>query len=151
MFGTNQPSDRIVKYHTTDNSYSDWPKLAGRSNGSRFDKARNSSPADAKNQLRTISPDKKVTVRASGSGGKLRNGPNDLGIRPDGNLHFTDPLHARPYRKRDKAIQQPGPSVYCFAVKSKKGDTRSDESGRTERNSRDTRRKTALLLRHQRA
>ena len=28
-------------------------------------------------------------------GGKLLNGPNDLWIRPDGNLYFTDPLYKR--------------------------------------------------------
>lgn len=56
----------------------------------------------------------------SNYGGKLLNGPNDLWIRPDGNLYFTDPLYAREYWKRDKATQQPGKYVYFFDMKSKK-------------------------------
>ena len=32
--------------------------------------------------------------------GKLFNGPNDLWIRPDGGLYFTDPFYKRPYWKR---------------------------------------------------
>jgi gluconolactonase len=47
--------------------------------------------------------------------GKLLNGPNDLWIRPDGNLYFTDPLYKRPYWKRDPATQQPGQYVYYFS------------------------------------
>jgi len=50
-------------------------------------------------------------------GGKLLNGPNDLWIRPDGNLYFTDPLYPRNYWKRDKAMQQPGQYVYFFDMK----------------------------------
>ena len=53
-------------------------------------------------------------------GGKLMNGPNDLWIRPDGNLYFTDPLYKRDYWKRDKATQQPGEYVYFLDVKSRK-------------------------------
>ena len=52
--------------------------------------------------------------------GKLLNGPNDLWIRPDGNLYFTDPLYPRDYWKRDKAMQQPGQYVYYFAMNSMK-------------------------------
>lgn len=64
-------------------------------------------------------PDKKVTVLVKDFGGKLLNGPNDLSIRPDGNLLFTDPLYPRPYWKRDKATQQqPGQYVYYFDRKS---------------------------------
>ena len=121
VFFTDQPNDRIVKYNATDGSFSDWLKPAGRSNGTKFDKAGNLlACADEKNELWSISPEKKVTVLVSDFGGKLLNGPNDLWIRPDGNLYFTDPLYARPYWKRDKAMQQPGEHVYFFDVKSKK-------------------------------
>ena len=44
--------------------------------------------------------------------GKLLNGPNDLWIRPDGGIYFTDPLYPRPYWKRDKEMQQNGQDVY---------------------------------------
>ena len=46
---------------------------------------------------------------------KLLNGPNDLWIRPDGGIYFTDPLYPRPYWKRDKKMQQDGQHVYFLA------------------------------------
>src|SRR3954468_3614469 len=120
VFFTDQPNDRIVKYSAADGSFADWLKPAGRSNGLYFDPAGNLiACADEKNELWSISPEKKVTVLLSELGGKLLNGPNDLWIRPDGNLYFTDPLYAREYWKRDKAMQQPGQYVYFFDLKSK--------------------------------
>jgi gluconolactonase len=108
VFFTDQPNDRIVKYNAADGSF-------------YFDTAGNLlACADEKNELWSIAPDKKVTVLVSDFGGKLLNGPNDLWIRPDGNLYFTDPLYARDYWKRDKAMQQPGQYVYFFDMKSKK-------------------------------
>lgn len=120
VFFTDQPNDRIVQYHAADGSFSDWLKPAGRSNGTFFDRAGNLlACADEKNEIWSIAPDKKVTVLVSGFGGKLLNGPNDLWIRPDGNLYFTDPLYKRDYWTRDKESQQPGQYVYFFDLKTK--------------------------------
>ncbi len=118
VYFTDQPNDRIVKYNAADGSFADWLKPAGRSNGTYFDSAGNLlACADEKNELWSIAPDKKVTVLLRDFGGKLLNGPNDLWLRPDGSFYFTDPLYAREYWKRDKAMQQPGQYVYFFDVK----------------------------------
>jgi len=119
VFFTDQPNDRIVKW-STDGQISDWMKPAGRSNGTYFDKNGNLiTCADEKNELWSISPDKKVTVLIKDFGGKLLNGPNDLWIRPDGNIYFTDPLYKRDYWKRDPKMQQPGQYVYFLNRKSR--------------------------------
>ncbi|MEO6750174.1 MAG: SMP-30/gluconolactonase/LRE family protein [Chthoniobacteraceae bacterium] len=93
VYLTDQPNDRNVKWSAADGTFSDWLKPAGRSNGTYFDKDGNLiTCADEKNELWSIAPDKKVTVLVKDFGGKLLNGPNDLWIRPEGGLYFTDPL-----------------------------------------------------------
>src|ERR671912_445115 len=63
VFFTDQPNDRIVKYDAADGTFSDWLKPSGRSNGTRFDAQGNLlACADEKNELWSISPEKKVTV-----------------------------------------------------------------------------------------
>ena len=116
IYFTDQPNDRIVKWTAADGSVEDWLKPAGRSNGTYFDQAGNLiACADEKNELWSIAPNKQVTVLLKDFGGKLLNGPNDLWIRPDGGLYFTDPLYPRDYWKRDKAMQQDGQHVYFLA------------------------------------
>jgi len=116
VFFTDQPNDRIVRWDAATGKTSDWLKPAGRSNGTYFDKDGNLvTCADEKNELWSISPDKKITVLVKDFGGKLLNGPNDLWIRPDGGIYFTDPLYKRDYWKRDGARQQDGEHVYYLA------------------------------------
>ena len=113
VFFTDQPNDRIVKWSAADGKFSDWLKPAGRANGTYFDKAGNLlACADEVNQLWSIAPDKTVTVLVTNFDGKLLNGPNDLWIRPDGGLYFTDPLYKRDYWKRDPKMQPDGQHVY---------------------------------------
>src|SRR5216117_1876604 len=79
VFFTDQPNDRIAKWNAADGKFSDWLKPAGRANGTYFDKEGNLlACADEKNELWSISPDRKVTVLITNFDGKLLNGPNDL-------------------------------------------------------------------------
>lgn len=113
VFFTDQPNDRILKWNAEDGTVEDWLKPTGRSNGMYFDQEGNLlACADGKNELWSISPEKKVTILLTGFEGRLLNGPNDLWIRPDGGIYFTDPLYVRPYWERDKAMQQNGQHVF---------------------------------------
>ncbi len=100
VFFTDQPNDRIMKWSTT-GELTTFLEPSGRSNGMYFDAEGNLwTCADEKNQLWRISPDKEITVVVKDYQGKLLNGPNDLWIRPDGGIYFTDPFYKRPYWDR---------------------------------------------------
>lgn len=100
VFFTDQPNDRILKW-SVDGKLTTWMKPCGRSNGLCFDAKGNLwACADEKNELWRIAPDKKVTVVVKDYGGKLLNGPNDIWVRADGGIYFTDPFYKRPYWKR---------------------------------------------------
>jgi gluconolactonase len=119
VFFTDQPNDRILKYGT-DGKLSTFLQPCGRSNGLCFDSKGNLwACADEKNQLWRISPPGKVTVVVKDYRGKLLNGPNDVWLRPDGGLYFTDPFYKRPYWKRGP-IEQDGEHVYYLTPDRKK-------------------------------
>lgn len=100
VYFTDQPNDRIMKWSTT-GELTTFMQPSGRSNGMYFDAEGNLwTCADDNNQLWRISPDKEVTVVVKDYQGKLLNGPNDLWIRPDGGIYFTDPFYKRPYWDR---------------------------------------------------
>ena len=114
IFFTDQPNDRILKW-STDGKLSTFLKPCGRSNGLYLDRKGNLlACADEKNQLWSISPAGKVTVLVKDYKGKLLNGPNDLWLRPDGGLYFTDPFYKRPYWKRGPMAQE-GQCVYYLS------------------------------------
>ena len=111
VYFTDQPNDRIMKW-SVDGKLSTFMQPCGRSNGLYFEKAGNLlACADEKNELWSIDPKGKSTVLLKGYKGKLLNGPNDLWIRPDGGLYFTDPFYKRPYWKRGP-MEQEGQCVY---------------------------------------
>jgi len=114
VYFTDQPNDRIVRWGV-DGTVADWMKPCGRSNGLYFDAAGNLlACADEKNQLWSISPEKKVTVLVEDLAGKRLNGPNDLWVRPDGGVYFTDPFYKRPYWDRGP-MEQPCQGVYFLS------------------------------------
>jgi len=111
VFFTDQPNDRILKW-STDAKLSTFMEPCGRSNGLAFDAQGNLwACADEKNELWCIDPKGKVTVVVKQYDGKLLGGPNDVWLRPDGGLYFTDPFYKRPYWNRGPQ-QQDGQCVY---------------------------------------
>jgi gluconolactonase len=92
---------------------------SGYANGMACDKDDNLiACADEKNELWSITPDKKVTVLIKDHQGKPMNGPNDVWIRPDGGMYLTDPLYVRTWwtaRPGGKGQQQAGRYVYFFS------------------------------------
>ena len=95
VFFTDQPNDRILEW-SEDGKLSTFMQPAGRANGMCFDAKGNLiACADEKNELWSITPDKKVTVLVKGYQGKYLNGPNDVWIAPDGGMYITDPFYKR--------------------------------------------------------
>lgn len=100
VYFTDQPNDRILKW-SVDGELSAFLEPCGRSNGLYFDsRGQLWACADANNELWSINPQGKHTVVVKDYDGKLLNGPNDLWIRPDGGIYFTDPFYQRAYWNR---------------------------------------------------
>ena len=115
VFFTDQPNDRILKW-SVDGKLSTFLQPAGRANGMCFDAKGNLiACADEKNELWSIAPDGKVTVLVKDYEGKLLNGPNDVWVRPDGALYFTDPFYKRPWWTHD-TMPQDGQHVYFLSA-----------------------------------
>jgi gluconolactonase len=125
VYFTDQPNDRIHKWTAADNSVTVFLSPSGRSNGLFVDrKGRLLACADLKNELWSIelagsqpgaAPDQRqVTVLVRDYQGKLLNGPNDLWVRPDDGVYFTDPLYKRPYWTRGP-MEQDGQHVYFLS------------------------------------
>jgi gluconolactonase len=119
VYFTDQPNNRIMRW-SVDGKLSTFLQPCGRANGLCFDGQGNLwACADEKNELWSIGPSGKVTVVVKDYQGKLLNGPNDVWIRPDGGLYFTDPYYKRSYWKRGPA-EQGGEHVYFLAPNRKR-------------------------------
>jgi len=102
IFFTDRPNDKIWKY-STDGIFSVFLDKTGRADGMYFDKKGNLIvAADDKFELWSVSPTGKVDIFLTNYQGKELNGPNDLWIRPDGGIYFTDPYYQRDYWTRKK-------------------------------------------------
>ena len=105
VFFTDQPNDRIMKWGV-DGKLSTFMQPAGRANGMFFDTQGNLiACADEKTELWSITPDGKHSVLAKDFEGKALNAPNDVWVRADGSLFFTDPFYKRPWWNYDKPPQ----------------------------------------------
>ena len=115
LFFTDQPNDRIMKW-SVDGKLSTFLQPAGRANGMYVDRrGQLIAAADEKTALWSIAPDGKVTVILGAYGGKPLNGPNDVWVRADGAIYFTDPFYKRPWWTRD-TMPQDGQHVYFLSA-----------------------------------
>ncbi len=115
LFFTDQPNDRILKW-SAKGELSTFLQPAGRANGMHFEpKGHLIACADEKNALWSIAPDGKVTVIVGEYGGRLLNGPNDVWVRSDGAMYFTDPFYKRSWWTHD-TMPQDGEHVYFLSA-----------------------------------
>jgi len=116
IYFTDQPNDRIMIW-SKDGKLSTFMQPAGRSNGLCFDPKGNLiACADDHNELWSIDvKTKQHTVLVKDYNGKLLNGPNDVWVRPDGGIYFTDPLYPREYWKRSPRTEQDKEAVYFLS------------------------------------
>ena len=114
VFFTDQPNDRILKW-SADGGLSTFLEPAGRANGMCFDATGHLIVcADEKNELWSIAPDGTVSVLVSEYLGSRLNGPNDVWVRPDGGIYFTDPFYRRTWWTHD-AMPQDGQHLYFLS------------------------------------
>lgn len=105
VFFTDQPNNRIMKW-SVDGKLSTFLQPAGRANGMFFDGQGNLiACADENMELWSISPDGRHTVLAKEYEGKPINSSNDVWVRADGSLFFTDPFYKREWWAHDKPPQ----------------------------------------------
>ncbi len=115
LFFTDQPNDRILKW-SAKGELSTFLQPAGRANGMYFEpRGHLIACADEKNALWSIAPDGKISVIVSEYGGRHLNGPNDVWVRPDGAIYFTDPFYERSWWTHD-TMPQDGEHVYFLAA-----------------------------------
>lgn len=120
VYFTDQPNDRIMKWSAADGKITTFMQPCGRSNGLCFDSHGDLwACADEKNEMWKITPKGKATVVIKEYNNKLLNGPNDVWLRPDGGIYFTDPFYKRDYWKRGP-IEQDVHGVYYLPPDHKK-------------------------------
>lgn len=105
VFFTDQPNNRIMKW-SVDGKLTTFMQPAGRANGMFFDAQGNLiACADEQTELWSITADGKHEVLAKEFEGKPLNAPNDVWVRADGSLFFTDPFYKREWWNYDKPPQ----------------------------------------------
>jgi gluconolactonase len=115
LYFTDQPNDRILRW-STDGRLSTFLHPAGRSNGLYFDAAGNLiACADENTALWSIAPDRTIGVLCDRYADRPLNGPNDVWVRPDGGLYFSDPFYPRPWWSH-ASMPQDSQQVYFLSA-----------------------------------
>jgi len=104
VYFTDQPNDKIIKWHANDNSLSIFKEPSGRANGLYFDHDGNLlAAADENNELWRIDSNGNVDTLLTSFEDKKLNGPNDIWVDLKGGIYFTDPYYQREYWTRTKS------------------------------------------------
>jgi gluconolactonase len=115
VFFTDQPNDRILRW-SADRGLSTFLQPAGRANGMCFAPGGQLiACADEKNELWSIAPDGRISVLLGDYDGTRLNGPNDVWVRPDGGMYFTDPFYQRSWWTHH-TMPQDGQHVYFLSA-----------------------------------
>jgi gluconolactonase len=84
------PADTIYKW-TTNGKLSVFRRPAGNPNGNTFDRQGRLITAQHNRQLTRTEKNSKITILAERYQGKRLNSPNDVVVKSDGSIYFTDP------------------------------------------------------------
>lgn len=88
------PNDRVLRYDETDGNVSVFQQPCGNHNGHTVDcEGRLVSCEHRGRRISRIELDGSVTMLASHYDGKRPNSPNDLVVKSDGSVWFTDPTY----------------------------------------------------------
>lgn len=113
VFFTDQLKDYIYRW-SVDGKLSAFLHPCGQSNGLCFDAQGNLwACAQQRGELWCIDPTGKATAIVKDFQGKRLDGPNDVWVRPDGGLYFTDPNYTLP--GRIGGIEQDEEAVYYLS------------------------------------
>lgn len=105
VYFTDQPNNRILKWNL-DGTITTFLQPARRANGMFFNrKGQLIACADEKTELVSIAPNGNIQVLLDSHQSVALNGPNDVWVRRDGSLYFTDPFYKRPWWSYDKPPQ----------------------------------------------
>ena len=95
------PADTIYKHGETTETYL---KPSGHSNGLTLDKHGRLLLCEHDRRLTRLEEDGSKTVLAESYEGKRLNSPNDLVVKSDGSIYFTDPPYGLPNRTEGKEL-----------------------------------------------
>ncbi len=114
VYFTDQPNDRILKWTAATGEIATFLEPSGRANGMDFDHdGFLIICADEKGLLQRVDvATRERTTLVDGFAGRLLNGPNDVWVRPDGGMYFTDPFYKRSYWQDRDAPDQEKERVY---------------------------------------
>ena len=88
------PNDRVLRYDETDGSVSEFSRGEGHHNGHTVDReGRLVSCEHSGRRVSRVEHDGSVTTLADAADGRRLNSPNDVVVRSDGTVWFTDPTY----------------------------------------------------------